>query len=111
MLNKTLEISKNSLKHLGIKLIKLNSNTQLRSLDPLSPELALAKHVVSSRHTSNSSTLINHLYRTRISGLQATQEVCKASDLGGTRHVAGLLPVRTEVNQHLLIQIIMQKWF
>ena len=52
---------------------------------------------------------MNHLYRTRISGLQATKEVCKASDLGGTRHVAGLLPVRTEVNKHLLIQIIMQK--
>ena len=33
----------------------------------------------------------------------------QASDLGGTRHVAGLLPVRTEVNQHLLFQIIMQK--
>ena len=37
--------------------------------------------------------------------------ICQASDLGGTRQVAGWLRVGTDVNQLLFIQVMTQKWF
>ena len=55
-------------------------------------ELSSAVHVVDCpKHRSKRRILqLNHdLYTGGVTGLQAAQEVFQASNLGGTRHVAG----------------------